>query len=124
MRTERFASLSQLRRFDDRRQGVDERPSIAHTKVVDRPDVWARQLEHEEHLSRPPADSPHRAQSRNDRLIVECLQLVEWNGSVAALGCEVQDGGGLIARESSFTQGLGGRLKYGPGRDRTAECFD
>src|SRR5690349_32917 len=98
IRTKRFASLSQRRWFDDRRQRVDQRPSIADAKIIVGPDIWSPELEPEEPLGRPPTASPHRTQPGDDRLIFECVQLVEWNGSVAGLGCEVQDGGGLIPR--------------------------
>ena len=72
-------------------------PAIANSEIVHRPDVGPPQLEEQEHLGGPPADSAHRHQARDDLVVAEVVQVVRGDGPVDELRGEVDDRGEDVA---------------------------
>jgi len=71
-------------------QAVGEAKSIAYAEVVDRQHVGAAELEHQQHLDRPPADTAHLREPLDDLFAVECDEYgAVRHDAAAGLGREV-----------------------------------
>jgi len=66
----------------------------AHAEVIDRQHVGAVEVEHEQHLHRPAADSAHLGETLDDRRVVELLERrAVGNDRRERLGREILEGG-------------------------------
>src|ERR671939_835217 len=101
---------------------MDDGIALADREVVDRPDVGAVQVEDQEHLRGPAADAAHGRQARDDLLVVELRDPLEWHSAIRGLEGEVAERSGLARREATAAQRGLLRLEYGSGRRITVEA--
>lgn len=86
-------------------QPVGGAKSGAHSEVIDRQNVGAAEVEHEQHLHRPAADPADLGEALDDRRVVEPLERrAPGNDRGERLGGEILEGGDLGEREAGGAQ--------------------
>ncbi|HLJ05521.1 MAG TPA: hypothetical protein VKT26_04585, partial [Acetobacteraceae bacterium] len=93
-------------------QAVGQAESVAHPEIVDRQNIRAAQLEHQQHLDGPAADATHLGKAGDDCLVRQRLQGIPIrDDSGRGLGGKILQGGDLRERQARGTQLLDGRVQ-------------
>jgi hypothetical protein len=92
--------------------------------VLYRPNVEPFQFEHQEHLRCPAANAPHGSETRDDLLVVQFSEPVQWHRPIGSLGSKVDDRRSLVARQAGCAQYLGRDGEYRLGCNSSANSLD
>src|SRR5947208_9162978 len=85
VRTESVAFHLELFRLRQLLESIRQGVALANPIVVYRPHVEPAELEDQEHLGRPLADTPHHGQALDDLVVGQTLDPLKWNSPIGHL---------------------------------------